>query len=91
MDDIEFKQRRARLRDPLTYGSVSEWFADYRGFVPIQMAKGLSDVMRAHGITFAEAYRLLRDAGAIIEIEYPESGPDEREVDAGATGEQHDA
>jgi hypothetical protein len=69
MDATDLEQRRARLRDPLTYTTVGEWYDDYHGFVPIQMAQALSRVIAERGISFPEAYRLLRDAGAIIEIE----------------------
>ena len=49
MDDPDREARRARQRDPHTYSSVGEWFADYNGFVPIQMAQGLSKVMKDRG------------------------------------------
>jgi hypothetical protein len=75
VDDIEREQRRARLRDPLTYATVGEWYADYHGFVPIQMAHGLSQVMKARGLSFPDAYRLLRDKGAIIELQPAPTGP----------------
>lgn len=71
MDDLECERRRASLRDPLAYATVGEWFADYHGFVPIQMAHALSRVIAERGITFPEAYRLLRGAGAIIELQPP--------------------
>jgi hypothetical protein len=77
MDDIEREQRRARLRDPLTYTSVGEWFADYHGFVPIQMAHGLSQTMTARGLSFPDAYRLLRDGGAIIELQPASTAPED--------------
>lgn len=69
MTDDTPEARRARLRPPETYSTVGEWYADYRGFVPIQMAHGLSRYIKQHGCTFAEAYRALRERGAIIEIE----------------------
>lgn len=68
MADIEREQRRARLRDPLTYESVGEWYADYRGFVPIQMAHGLSRAMKELDLSFPAAYRLLRNGRAISEV-----------------------
>jgi hypothetical protein len=68
-------RRREEMRDPLTYTSVSEWFRDYQGRVPIQMAHGLDRYMQRTGATFAEAYAALRGAGAIIELEYPEDPP----------------
>lgn len=72
-DDLEL--RRARLRDPLTYATVGEWYADYHGLVPIQMAHALSRVMATRGVSFPEAYRLLRDAGAIVELPAPGATP----------------
>lgn len=56
------------LRHFSTYTSVGDWYADYRGKVPIQMAAGLSGVMAARSLSFADAYRLLVERGAIIEI-----------------------
>lgn len=66
-DDLR-TNRPAPQRPPETYSSVSEWFADYRGFVPIQMAHGLSRYIERNNCSFADAYRALRDGGAIIEI-----------------------
>ena len=60
--------RRARQRLPESYDSVSAWFADYRGFVPIQMAHALSK-LTATGMSFHDAYLKLLNAGRIIEIE----------------------
>lgn len=68
--------RRARQRPPESYGSVSEWFGDYRGFVPLQMAHALSQLTAA-GMGFPDAYRTLRDQGRIIEID-PASDPEAR-------------
>jgi hypothetical protein len=45
--------------DDLTYRSVSEWFQDHHGRVPIQAAAGLDRYMRDHGCTFAEAFKAL--------------------------------
>ncbi len=63
------RKRREELRDPLTYSSVGEWFSDYRGYVPIQMANALDQYVKRTGATFAEAYAALRSAGAIIELD----------------------
>jgi hypothetical protein len=63
------RKRREELRDPLTYSSVGEWFGDYRGYVPIQMAHALDQYVRRTGANFAEAYAALRSAGAIIELD----------------------
>ena len=51
-----------------TYDSVGDWYRDYRGREPIQVAQAISEAMLARGLTFREAYRLLRDAGAIIHV-----------------------
>jgi hypothetical protein len=63
------RKPKDRLRPWSTYGSAGEYYADYRGYVPIQMMIGISQVMRERGVTFVEAYRLLLEAGAIIEID----------------------
>lgn len=64
--------RRARQRPPESYDTVSEWFADYRGFVPLQMAHAFSRLTAA-GMSFPDAYRALRDQGRIIEIDPAET------------------
>ena len=64
-----WRRPRSELRDALTYSTVGEWFADYHGYVPIQMAHGLSQYMKRTGCTFPEAYTRLVDAGAIIEVD----------------------
>jgi hypothetical protein len=63
------RKPREELRDPLTYVTVGEWYRDYRGYVPIQMAHGLDQYVKRTGATFAEAYAALRSAGAIIELD----------------------
>ena len=75
--------RRRALRDPHTYSDITEWWADYRGFVPIQMAHGLSQVMKQRGLTFPEAWDLLVGHGAIVVIEYPDDPPKEQPAQAG--------
>jgi hypothetical protein len=53
------------LRHWSRYRSVSEWFADYRGYVPARMAAGLSQLLGDNpGMTFPEAYALMLRAGA---------------------------
>lgn len=70
------RKPRSELRHWSTYASVDEWFGDYRGYVPIQMAAGLGRLMRQHpGLTFADAYATLLHAGAIIELESEEPRP----------------
>ncbi len=34
------RKSRAELRHWSTYATVGEWFADYRGYVPVQAAAG---------------------------------------------------
>jgi hypothetical protein len=65
-DDRE--ARRARQRRPESYESVSAWFADYRGFVPLPMAHALSQ-LTATGMSFHDAYLKLLREGRIVEIE----------------------
>jgi hypothetical protein len=60
--------RRAPTRDPLTYATVSEWWADWWGFAPVQMAHHLSKLEQA-GIPFPEAWRIGLASGAIILID----------------------
>jgi hypothetical protein len=56
--------------DDLAYASLSDWFGDHRGHVPIQAAGGLDRYMRATGSTFAEAFAALSGKdGPIILID----------------------
>ena len=56
--------------DDLAYESVSDWFNDHRGRVPIQAAAGLDRYIKATGATFAEAFAALSgNGGPIILIE----------------------
>lgn len=57
------------MRDVSKYTSVGQWYADFKGRVPIQMAAGLDSLMRERNISFPEAYALLVERGAIIEID----------------------
>jgi len=72
---------RSELRHWSTYASVSEWFQDYHGYVPIQMAAGLDRLIRDTGMSFPDAYRALLGAGKIIhvdpvdDLEPPPAGP----------------
>jgi hypothetical protein len=52
--------------DDLAYQSVSAWFTDHRGRVPIQAAAGLDRYIRATGCTFAEAFTALSGKGGPI-------------------------
>lgn len=64
------RSRPAPTRDPLTYRSVSEWWADWHGFAPVQMAHHLSKIEQA-GVPFAEAWRAGLTSGAIVLIDPP--------------------
>jgi len=72
---------RSELRGWSEYASVSEWFRDYRGYVPIQIAAGLDRLIRDTGMSFPDAYRALLGAGKIIhvdpvdDLEPPPAGP----------------
>lgn len=55
-------------RRPETYASVSEWYADDAGYVPITMAHALSK-LTATGTSFRDAYLESRRRGAIVEID----------------------
>ena len=63
------RKPRSELRHWSTYATVSEWFRDYHGYVPIQMAAGLDRLMRDTGKSFPEAYRTLVGKGRIIHID----------------------
>ena len=56
--------------DDLAYRSVSDWFNDHHGRVPIQAAAGLDRYITATGATFAEAFTALTgEHGPIILVE----------------------
>ena len=56
--------------DNLAYASVSDWFKDHHGRVPIQAAAGLDRYIKATGSTFAEAFTALSGKrGPIILID----------------------
>jgi hypothetical protein len=57
-----------RREDP-GYASVGEWYEAHRGRVPIQAAQALSQLVRERQVSFADAFRTLVDAGALILIE----------------------
>ena len=63
------RKPRAELRHWSTYTSVGEWYADHRGYVPIQMAAGISRTMKERRMTFREAYEYLLRRRAIIHID----------------------
>lgn len=55
--------------DDLGYPNVYAWWLDHQGRVPITMAHALSQYIKRHGCTFAEAYTAMLDRGAIVLIE----------------------
>jgi hypothetical protein len=57
------------MRDVSKYTTVGEWYADFKGRVPPQMAGALDNLMRKRKISFPEAYALLVEGRAIIEID----------------------
>ena len=57
------------LRHWSTYATVGEWYRDYHGYVPIQMAAGLDQLIRRTGMSFPDAYRALLQAGKIIHVD----------------------
>jgi hypothetical protein len=61
-------EHNCRVDDP-KYKSVSEWYANHQGRVPVVMAWRLSRYVKEHGCTFGDAYTALLDRGAIILIE----------------------
>jgi hypothetical protein len=63
------RRDRRTLRHWSTYRSVGEWFTDYHGRIPWQMAAALERRMDENpGMTFPEAYAAMRRSGAIIEL-----------------------
>jgi hypothetical protein len=52
--------------DDLAYETVSDWFNDHLGRVPIQAAAGLDRYIKAKGCTFAEAFAALSGTGGPI-------------------------
>jgi hypothetical protein len=52
--------------DDLAYTSVSDWFNDHQGRVPIQAAAALDRYMERTGSTFAEAFAALSGKGGPI-------------------------
>ena len=63
------RKPRSELRHWSTYATVGEWFADYRGYVPIQMPHAIDRLTKRTGLSFPDAYRTLLRGGAIIHIE----------------------
>jgi hypothetical protein len=63
------RKPRSELRHWSTYASVGAWYADYRGFVPIQQAAALGRLTSEGGMSFLDAYRLLVRRGSIIHID----------------------
>ncbi len=63
------RKPQAELRHWSTYTSVGEWYTDHRGYVPIQMAAGISRTMKERGMTFREAYTYLLHRRVIIHVD----------------------
>jgi hypothetical protein len=63
------RKPRAELRHWSTYTSVEEWYADHRGYVPIQQAAALGRLTRDGTMSFRDAYRLLLRHRAIIHLD----------------------
>ena len=63
------RKPKSELRHWSTYTSVGDWYTDHRGYVPIQMAAGISRTMKERGLTFREAYALLLRRGTIIHVD----------------------
>jgi hypothetical protein len=59
--------------DDLAYETVSDWFNDHHGRVPIQAAAGLDRYIKATGSTFAEAFTALSSKGGPIILIEPQS------------------
>ena len=62
-------QASVRTRHWSTYTDVGEWFRDYHGYVPIQMAAGIDRTMRTRGLSFPEAYAFLVNARVVIDVD----------------------
>jgi hypothetical protein len=85
------RKPRAELRHWSTYTSVGAWYADHRGYVPIQAAAALGRLTRDGSLSFPDAYRLLLKRGAIIHLDPAddiEPGTSLKDADAqrGGTG-----
>ena len=61
-------------RDDPAYPDLSSWWADHRGYVPIQMPHAIQRAMQARGLSFGEAYKLVRKKGVIVLV--PRDGQD---------------
>jgi hypothetical protein len=70
-------------RDDPGYASVGEWFEAHRGRVPIQAAHALSRLVSERDMSFADAFRTLVDAGALILIEDEDEAEIEDEAEEG--------
>ncbi len=66
--DAQQRARRARRRRPETYESVSAWWADYQGSIPLAMAHALSRLTDS-GMSFGDAYLSLIRKGAVVELD----------------------
>jgi hypothetical protein len=57
-----------------TYATVSDWYRDFHGRVPVDTALALKRPMEQASCRFAEAYKVLLDARLIIVINEDLSG-----------------
>lgn len=77
-----------------TYATVSDWYRDFHGRVPVDTAPALKRLMERTGCTFPEANKALLDAQVIIVIKEelggaprPPSVPSATAFDEEAAGE----
>jgi hypothetical protein len=75
--DPNVRKPRSELRHWSTYASTGDFYRDYHGHVPTAMLVGIDHRQRDLGLSFEEAYQLLLDHGAIIEV-HSEPIPDPR-------------
>ena len=55
--------------DVSRFRTVGEWYREFHGRVPIQMAAGLDRIMREEGVTFPRAYELAVERGQVIHVD----------------------
>jgi hypothetical protein len=56
--------------DDLTYSTVTDWYDDHAGRVPLEVPRALAANMKARGCSFAEAFAMLTGpSGPVILIE----------------------
>jgi hypothetical protein len=65
------RKPRSKLRHWSTYATTGEFYDDYAGYVPLAMMAGITRLQKAMRMSFADAYRTLYEAGAIIHLDEP--------------------